>query len=69
MTFKGHTGVGFGHAGTVIHHLYQVSAGLAYNKFNLGSAGINGVFQQLLYNGGRSLYHFTRRNLVGYVIR
>ena len=64
MPFKAHPRVHRRHAFPVVHHLDQLFPGILYNELYVCCAGINSIFHQLLYRGGRALYHLSCCNLV-----
>ena len=53
------------HAAAVVGDTQEGHAAVADLNGDLGSAGVNGVFQQFLYNGSGALYHLTGGDQVG----
>lgn len=68
MPLEGHSGVRFGHAFSIIYHLYQRFPGILNKQTDIRSAGIYRILEQLFHGAGRSLNNLTRRDLVGDVI-
>ena len=68
VAFKTKAGIGFTHAATVVYYLHQFFAGVFEDQLYFGGPGIDGVFQQFFHGGGRSLDHFTSRDLVGNIV-
>mgnify|MGYP000848748062 CR=1 FL=1 len=68
MSLEGHAGVSLGHALAVVNHLNECTAGVFDDDGDVCGAGVNGVFHQLLDNGGGSLDDFTGSYLVGDVV-
>ena len=65
---KRRPGVFGGHAAAVIGDPQEGHTAVANLQSDLGCAGIDGVFQQLLGNTGRALYHFAGGDQVGNVL-
>ena len=69
MALEAELGVARGHSAAVVNYLYESPAGVSHDYGNLVRSCIYRIFNQLLYDGGRSLDHFSRRNQVGDILR
>ena len=66
MAFESHAGIGGAHSLAVVHDLNERAACVFYVHLYLGGAGIHGILHQLLHDGGGTLYHLARSNLIGH---
>ena len=62
---KGGAGILIGHTAAVVRDPQEGHAAVPDLNGDLGGAGIHGVFQQLLDNGGWPLHHLTGGNQIG----
>lgn len=65
MTFERHARIGFGHTLAVVNDLDERATGIPDEDLNLGSTSVNGVLDQFLDNGGRSVNHLASGYLIG----
>ena len=68
MALKRETGIGIGHALAVVSHLNGSAPGINHQHIDDCSTGIDGVFDQLLDDGSRTLNDFAGRYLIGHGI-
>ena len=69
MTLKGQTGIGLGHALTVVDDLDEGASRIDHDDADGVGTGINGILDQLLDDGSRTLDDLASRYLVGDAIR
>ena len=65
VTLKRHAGVGLRHAAAVVDHLYECAARILEDDGDGVGAGVNGVLDKFLDDGGGALYHLACGNLIG----
>ena len=65
MTLEGKPGIGLTHPAAVVNDLYAGPSGIDDIYLDEGRPGINGVLNEFLDNGCRSLYDFSGSNLIG----
>lgn len=68
VALEGGKGVGTGHAGAVVGDFDEGAAALEDGKVDMGGAGVKGVFEEFLDDGGRTFNDFAGGYLVGDVI-
>ena len=69
MALEGQTGIGLGHAAAVVDDLDGRATGIDNDDIDDGGTGINGILDQLLDDGSRTLDDLASRYLVGDAIR
>ena len=69
MAFKGKEGVVADHAVAVVGDADEFAAACFYFNANAGGPGVDGVFEELLDDGGRTFDDFACGDLVRHEVR
>jgi hypothetical protein len=69
VALEGEQGVVAAHALAVVGYANQLAAAAFDLHLDARGAGVQGILQQLLYYGGRTVNHLARSDLIGDLVR